>query len=52
MTAFMAECIGTAILAFVIFALTHPKNDTVENGFIPPLIGKYPTRYAIKFSET
>jgi MIP family channel proteins len=39
MTAFMAECIGTGILAFVIFSLTHPNNDTVENGFIPPLIG-------------
>jgi glycerol uptake facilitator-like aquaporin len=39
MTAFLAECIGTTILAFVIFALTHPNNDTVENGFVPPIIG-------------
>jgi len=38
-TAFLAESIGTAILAFVIFALTHPKNDTVKSGFVPPLIG-------------
>jgi len=37
--AFLAESIGTAILAFVIFALTHPKNDTVKSGFVPPLIG-------------
>ena len=39
MTAFLAESIGTAILAFVIFALTHPKNDTMKSGFVPPLIG-------------
>lgn len=38
-TAFLAEAIGTAILAFVIFALTHPKNDAVKSGFVPPLIG-------------
>jgi len=38
-TAFLVESIGTAILAFVIFALTHPKNDTMESGFVPPLIG-------------
>eukprot|EP00536_Pseudo-nitzschia_multiseries_P006202 jgi/Psemu1/239177/estExt_Genewise1.C_1290038 len=38
-TAFLAESIGTAILAFVIFALTHPKNDTMKSGFVPPLIG-------------
>ena len=38
--AFSAEILGTAILAFVIFALTNPKNDTVKNKvFIPPLIG-------------
>ena len=37
--AFLAEGVGTAILAFVIFALTHPKNDAVKDGFIPPLIG-------------
>lgn len=39
-TACFAEALGTAILAFVIFALTNPKNDTVKNKvFIPPLIG-------------
>ena len=38
-TAFLAESIGTCILAFVIFALTHPKNDTMKSGFVPPLIG-------------
>jgi len=38
-TAFLAESVGTAILAFVIFALTHPENDAVKSGFIPPLIG-------------
>jgi len=38
-TAFLAESIGTAILAFVIFALTHPKNDAMKSGFVPPLIG-------------
>lgn len=38
-TAFLAESVGTAILAFVIFALTNPKNDTVKDGFVPPLIG-------------
>lgn len=37
--AFLAEGVGTAILAFVIFALTNPKNDAVKGGFIPPLIG-------------
>lgn len=38
-TAFLAEAVGTAILAFVIFALTNPKNDTMKSGFVPPLIG-------------
>lgn len=40
-TAFFAEAYGTAILAFVIFALTHPKNDTMDKNpiLIPPLIG-------------
>lgn len=38
-SAFLAESIGTAILAFVIFALTHPKNDAVESKSIPLLIG-------------
>merc|ERR1711935_538818 len=40
-TAFLAEAYGTALLAFVIFALTHPKNDTMANNpvLIPPLIG-------------
>jgi hypothetical protein len=31
---------GTAVLAGVIFALTHPGNDTVKhNVYIPPFIG-------------
>lgn len=35
-----AEAFGTAILAFVIFSLTHPKNDCQQNNvYIPPLIG-------------
>jgi glycerol uptake facilitator protein len=40
-TAFLAEAIGTGVLAFVIFALTNPKNDAMKgnNGFIPLLIG-------------
>jgi len=38
--AFYAEAFGTAILAFVIFSLTHPKNDCQQNNvYIPPLIG-------------
>lgn len=40
MTAFSAEALGTAILAFVVFALTNEKNDASKNTmFIPPLIG-------------
>ena len=39
LVAFLAESVGTGILAFVIFALTNPKNDAVKGGFIPPLIG-------------
>ena len=43
-TAFLAEAVGTGVLAFVIFALTNPKNETTNgkgNGglLIPPLIG-------------
>jgi len=39
-TAFSAEALGTAVLAFVVFALTNPKNDVAKNKvFIPPLIG-------------
>lgn len=40
-TAFLAEAYGTAMLAFVIFALTNPDNETTsKNSFlIPPLIG-------------
>jgi glycerol uptake facilitator protein len=39
-TAFFAEAFGTAVLAGVIFALTHPGNDTVKhNVYIPPFIG-------------
>lgn len=41
--AFFAEAFGTAILAAVIFALTHPKNDAVADktsaASVPPLIG-------------
>lgn len=40
LTAFGAEAFGTAVLAFVIFSLTHPKNDASKNNvYIPPLIG-------------
>jgi glycerol uptake facilitator protein len=39
-TAFFCEMFGTAVLAGVIFALTHPGNDTVKhNVYIPPFIG-------------
>lgn len=39
-TAFFAEAFGTAVLAGVIFALTHPANDTTKhNVYIPPFIG-------------
>mmetsp|Transcript_8938 Transcript_8938/g.24781 ORF Transcript_8938/g.24781 Transcript_8938/m.24781 type:complete len:324 (+) Transcript_8938:122-1093(+) len=38
--AFLVEALGTAVLAGVVFALTHPGNDTmVHNVYIPPLIG-------------
>lgn len=38
--AFFVELFGTAILAFVVYALTNPKNDTQKNNvYIPPLIG-------------
>jgi len=34
------EFFGTALLAFVVFSLTHPKSDAQKNGvYIPPLIG-------------
>jgi glycerol uptake facilitator-like aquaporin len=40
MTAFFVEAFGTGVLAFVVFALTHSKNDAqVNNVYIPPLIG-------------
>ena len=40
-TAFFAEAYGTAVLAFVIFALTNPDNETTSKYpfLIPPLIG-------------
>jgi glycerol uptake facilitator protein len=39
-TAFFAEMFGTAVLAGVVFALTHPGNDTmIHNVYIPPFIG-------------
>jgi glycerol uptake facilitator protein len=37
--AFAVEAFGTAILSAVIFSLTHPRNDTTKQQFIPPLIG-------------
>lgn len=37
--AFVAEAVGTAVLAFVIFALTNPKNDAVDEKQIPLVIG-------------
>jgi glycerol uptake facilitator-like aquaporin len=38
--AFLGEAFGTAVLAFVIFSLTHPGNDTMKNNvYIPPFIG-------------
>jgi glycerol uptake facilitator-like aquaporin len=38
--AFFAEALGTAILAFVVFCLSNPKNDISRNKtFVPPLIG-------------
>ena len=38
--AFMVEAFGTAVLAFVVFSLTHPANDTMKHKvYIPPLIG-------------
>lgn len=39
--AFFAELYGTAMLAFMIFALTNPKNETTSKNpvLIPPLIG-------------
>jgi len=39
--AFTAEAYGTAVLAFVIFALTNPKNETTARYpfLVPPLIG-------------
>jgi glycerol uptake facilitator protein len=39
MTALLAETIGTAVLSFVIFSLTNPKNDAIDDTFIPPVIG-------------
>lgn len=39
--AFFAEAYGTAMLAFMIFALTNPKNEVTSKSphLIPPLIG-------------
>ena len=37
--AFLAEAFGTAVLAFVVFSLTHKKNSTAKTGYIPLLIG-------------
>jgi glycerol uptake facilitator-like aquaporin len=39
-TAIFVEAFGTSVLAFVVFALTHPKNDAqINKVYIPPLIG-------------
>lgn len=42
-TAFLAEAFGTALLAFVVFALTHPRNhkDVPQKAFVPALIGSF-----------
>lgn len=39
--AFLAEAFGTGFLTFIIFALTHPRNETTSKHpmMIPPLIG-------------
>ena len=39
LTAFFAEAYGTAFLAFVIFALTHKRNNGSHQAYIPALIG-------------
>ena len=40
-TAFLAEAFGTGLLAFVIFSLTNPNNETTSKNslLVPPLIG-------------
>lgn len=40
-TAFFAEALGTALLSFVIFALTNQRNETTSKNslLVPPLIG-------------
>ena len=37
--AFIAEAFGTAILAFVIFAMTNQKNSAAKDAFVPGIIG-------------
>ena len=39
--AFFAEAFGTAVLAFVVFAVTHPDNEAMQTNplLVPPLIG-------------
>jgi glycerol uptake facilitator-like aquaporin len=37
--AFLAEALGTGVLAFVIFSLTNKKNNTAKSGYVPLLIG-------------
>ena len=40
MQAFLAEALGTAVLALCIFSLTNPRNETCINKvYVPPLIG-------------
>lgn len=37
--ALLAETVGTSILSFVIFSLTNSKNDAIQPGMIPAVIG-------------
>jgi len=37
--AFLVEAFGTALLSFVIFSVSHKKNNAVPKGAAPPLIG-------------
>ena len=37
--ALVTEAIGTGVLSFVVFSLTNPKNDSIDDKFIPLVIG-------------
>ena len=37
--ALVTETIGTGVLSFVVFSLTNPKNDAVDDKFIPLVVG-------------